>query len=302
MNQEFENIFHDKINYKIFLVTVIYRTPHIHKDFEFGLVLEGEITIHSQGKFSTFSKGDFFVMNPFQSHEIKSINKALVLSLQVSHTFFSSWYPQIEQLDFLSFNFDMDCKKNLSNNMIKLAYEYFKSDDLYEFRCAILLNEIFLSIMNNSSYKFITEKERLTSKIKGERMRQITNYIDTHYCEKLLLSEIAKVYDLSLSYLSHFFKDCFEMTFQDYLLKIRAEKARHLLLSTELSLLDICFTCGFSDPKYFNSGFKRLYGYTPKNYRKQFYNKEMASLTESMLTTEKFLSPSSSLVVLSEYL
>ena len=45
MKHEYEIIFHEKINYKIFVVSLIYRTPHIHKDFEIGLLLDGDAAL-----------------------------------------------------------------------------------------------------------------------------------------------------------------------------------------------------------------------------------------------------------------
>ena len=68
-------------------------------------------------------------------------------------------------------------------------------------------------------------------------MRKITHYIDEHYSEKLLLSDIARKEDLSLTYLSHFFKDYLGLPFQEYLAKIRCEKARQLLLLTGLPIV-----------------------------------------------------------------
>ena len=132
-------------------------------------------------------------------------------------------------------------------------------------------------------------------------MRKIMKYIDTHYEEKLLLSDIAAAEGLDLYYLSHFFKESFGVTFQDYLLKIRCEHARQLLLTTELSLLDVSISCGFSDPKYFNRGFLRQFGCTPKEYRKQFRSEELAQQQRSMLTTQEFLPPSASLITLERY-
>lgn len=79
-------------------------------------------------------------------------------------------------------------------------------------------------------------------------MRKIIHYIDEHYSEKLLLSDIALKEDLSLTYLSHFFKDYLGIPFQEYLAKIRCEKARQLLLLTDFPLLDICMSCGFLIP------------------------------------------------------
>ena len=88
-------------------------------------------------------------------------------------------------------------------------------------------------------------------------MGKIVDYIDRHSSEKLLLSDIAEKENLNLYYLSHLFKSSFGMPFQEYLSRVRCEKARKQLILTDLSLLDICLSCGFSDPKYFNRDFQR---------------------------------------------
>ena len=49
MNNEFEYIQHSNIgNLKIFLVSLVYRSPHIHSDLEICYVQDGEISITSQ--------------------------------------------------------------------------------------------------------------------------------------------------------------------------------------------------------------------------------------------------------------
>ena len=81
------------------------------------------------------------------------------------------------------------------------------------------------------------------------------------------LSEVAEKMGYSMSYLSHFIKECFGISFQEYLMILRCEKARQLLHTTKLPQLDICESCGFSDPKYFKKSFYSLYGCFPKEYR-----------------------------------
>ncbi|WP_243124629.1 helix-turn-helix transcriptional regulator [Enterocloster clostridioformis] len=144
----------------------------------------------------------------------------------------------------------------------------------------------------------MSDKEKNASQSKASRMRKIIHYIDEHYSEKLLLSDIALKEDLSLTYLSHFFKDYLGIPFQEYLAKIRCEKARQLLLLTDFPLLDICMSCGFSDSKYFNSGFRRQYGCSPKEYRLNFRHDQLKQQQKSMLTTQEFLYAASSIVIL----
>jgi len=147
-------------------------------------------------------------------------------------------------------------------------------------------------------YCLISEKEHTLAANRAARVRSITDYIEENYGRKLLLSEIAEREKLSMSYLSHFFKDCYGMPFQDYLTRIRCEKAQQMLLSSELSLLDIGISCGFSDQKYFNKGFVTLYGCSPKEYRRHFRPKEQMDRQGPLLTVQTILSPEESLSAL----
>lgn len=306
MQDEFEVISHSVMKYKLFLVNMLYRTPHTHKDFEICLLLDGEITLFSYGDSFTFDKKGFWIMNPFESHELKAQRPALLLSLQVSPSFFKSYFPQIENIEFAppdSFHkSDKSTYDTLSKMLIEIAYTFFDRKNRYELRCTGLINIFFDCLLEHFPHTLLSEKEKIASKNKAGRMRNITDYIDSHYSEKLLLSEIAEKESLSLNYLSHFFKDSFGMPFQEYLLRIRCEKARQLLLLTNLSLLDICISCGFSDPKYFNKGFQKQYGCSPKEYRRNFEHEELRQQQKSMLTTQEFMSPSTSMIILEKHL
>lgn len=55
----------------------------------------------------------------------------------------------------------------------------------------------------------------------------------------------------------------------DYINKIRMEKAVHLLLATDASILEISEQCGFSNQRYFSTVFKQLFNATPSKYRQE---------------------------------
>lgn len=303
--QEYEVISHNHSRFRVFLVNLLYRTPHIHKDYEISLLLDGEITVNTpNGVFSLYTN-DIFITNPFQSHEITADSPALILSVQIPSSFFSAYYPQIENLEFDHLIFSAkespDICKNLRNNLFTIAGSFFTKEDYCEIKCAMLLNQLFYLLLQNGGHHTIPEREKEASRQKGDRMRKIMHYIDSHYNEKLLLSDIAALENLDLYYLSHFFKECFGLSFQNYLMKIRCEHARQLLLLTDYSLLDISIRCGFSDPKYFNKGFLDQYGCTPKEYRKSFQNARLEQQQRSMLSTQEFLSENASLVLLEKY-
>lgn len=102
------------------------------------------------------------------------------------------------------------------------------------------------------------------------------DYIDENFRRKLLLGEIARREGLTMSYLSHLFKDTLGMSFQEYLKKRRFEYARSLLLGTRKSLLDISLESGFSDARYMIRMFAEEFGCSPREYRRKNASGEAA--------------------------
>lgn len=71
----------------------------------------------------------------------------------------------------------------------------------------------------------------------------------------------------SSGYLSGLFKKIYGMTFQDYLIKQRIEKAKLLLLTTDLKHYEIAEAIGINDVNYFSVRFKKIVGESPKRYK-----------------------------------
>ncbi|MEI3348142.1 MAG: AraC family ligand binding domain-containing protein [Dysosmobacter sp.] len=102
MKYEYELISHDYIRgFHLFLVRILYRTPHLHREFEVNLILEGTVEIRSQGASYHAGEGDFFVFDPYQPHELQALESSvLILSIQISPAFFSGYFPQMESVRF----------------------------------------------------------------------------------------------------------------------------------------------------------------------------------------------------------
>lgn len=307
MKQEFEMIFHRAGDYKIFLVNLLYRTPHVHKDFEICLLLEGSVRLMTKGSAYSCEKGDLWALNPLESHELIADEPALILSLQISPDFFADIFPQIKNMEFSCPVICPDVSKDapavrLSSLLLSIADAYFSRKEEAPLRCAGLICLLFEDLLACLPCCRVSEKERQLSAQKAQRIRKICDYMDQHYSEKLLLTDLARELGLTMSYLSHFFKDSFGLSFQACLMKMRCEKARQLLLLTDFSLLDISIACGFSDIKYFNQGFARQFGCSPRQYRSAFEREELSRQQKSMLSTQDFLSPAASRMTLGRYL
>ena len=303
-NNEYEIIYHNNSNFHIFIVNLLYRTPHMHKDFEIDLILNGSLILLSASKEISLKENDIFIINPYVSHEIKSNDSALIISLQVSPTFFAHYFPQIEDLEFDLSTLHMEQSpaiyQQIHTILFDLASAYYQKEDFAPVRCAPH-QSAFLSLLNTGKYRLISQKEKAASLARQARMKKIVQYIDDHCKEKLLLSDIAVQTQLNLYYLSHFFKEAFGTSFQNYIAKLRCEHAQQLLLLTDYSLLDISLNCGFSDPKYFNKGFLEQYGCTPKDYRNNFRNAHLERYQGPRLCTQEILSEQERLVILERY-
>jgi len=122
--------------------------------------------------------------------------------------------------------------------------------------------------------KFIKQKSQ-TKKIPSwakELKEIIQDQIDTNL--SLSLKEISQSLHVHPTYLSREFSKYFDdLSFGDYIRKLRIEKAIQLLNKSEHSLAEIAYLTGFSDQSHFNRIFKKTTGKNPSTFRKKFDKK-----------------------------
>ena len=98
-------------------------------------------------------------------------------------------------------------------------------------------------------------------------IRRALQYISTHYAQPLTVASVAGEIGLSPNYFATLFRQKVGETFHAYLLRVRVEEGKQLLLSTRDPLTDIAVALGFADQSYFCRVFKKLVGMTPGQYR-----------------------------------
>ncbi len=92
-------------------------------------------------------------------------------------------------------------------------------------------------------------------------------YIRINYANDIKIKDIASFCHCSESYLSHIFKAGMNQSINQYINQVRIDKAKDLIHKTQDSFFEISGKCGFSDPNYFSSVFKRITGQSPSQYR-----------------------------------
>jgi two-component system, response regulator YesN len=99
-------------------------------------------------------------------------------------------------------------------------------------------------------------------------IREAIDYINLNLKNELSQKEVAEHVHLNASYLSVLFKEHVKMTFSEYLTRRRIQRAKDLLISTNLPINEIAEESGYRTAKYFIKIFKELEGMTPSAYRK----------------------------------
>lgn len=130
-------------------------------------------------------------------------------------------------------------------------------------------DEIDIWIKNIISWIVNHLKESKTTK----QNRVIVNakhFIKTNYSNtSLSLKMVSEFVELSESHFSTIFAREVGETFTDYLTKVRLEKAKELITSTNLKLYEISEQIGYINAEHFSRIFKKLVGCSPKDYMKK---------------------------------
>lgn len=95
----------------------------------------------------------------------------------------------------------------------------------------------------------------------------VLNYIDNNYDKLIELKTLCSIASVTPQYLCRVFKKNMDMRPLEYVAKKRIQQAKHLLISTQMSVKEIGVSVGYSDTSYFCSVFRRNEGVSPNEYR-----------------------------------
>ena len=126
------------------------------------------------------------------------------------------------------------------------------------------VDHIFIDVYN----KFI--KQSPAQKKTPAWVKELKQIIQDQVDSNLSLTQISKSLDINPSYLSREFSKYFNnLSFGEYIRKLRIEKAMELISLGKYSLTEIAYLTGFSDQSHFTRIFKQLTGKSPSTYKKE---------------------------------
>lgn len=159
-------------------------------------------------------------------------------------------------------------KEKDQKELIKELKNYPQGDISY----VIALSEMLSTLITKSLDPNPNAPEEITSSMVGsdkktDRISSIIEFIASNYADDITLTDAAKYAYINPSHLSREFNKKMNCNFRSYLNNIRIEKAKELLIHSDLSLAEIGSQVGFADQSYFNKIFRKQEGLTPGQYR-----------------------------------
>lgn len=176
------------------------------------------------------------------------------------------------QLERISAFWPTRAQQKVVKILLTIASEHDQQEVGYEFAIEGLMYKLVTVIIRELPKKkhVTTQLSQIKSKQILETLNQVFKFVEDNYTHRVLLEDAAAVSNFSEYYFTRFFKRNVGQTFLEFLNDYRLDKAKRILISTDLSITEVLTRTGFSNNKTFYRLFKKRIGMTPKQYRKQY--------------------------------
>ena len=131
-------------------------------------------------------------------------------------------------------------------------------------------SKLFLKGITISLFKKVLEKIQKTNiSSNKENIYEIVKFIHANYKDNISNEQLAKLFNFHPNYLSTLFLENTGHTLHKYIIKYRLSRAMKLLVTTNMSLGDICDHVNIKDQHYFSRIFKKYYGLPPSKFKQK---------------------------------
>lgn len=250
---------------------------HWHPEVEFVCTLHGNAIHYIDGRPYRAYPGAVFAVNSNSIHKVLPDIESnrqygpedlIAIVLHIDRKFLWDILPEMENMRFLP---EAEDREHIGKLMIRMEKEFpegyvpshYKWFHLMSFTDEFLYRICSQRLVQKDVVLPINKEKNL------ERLKGIMTWVEEHYQEPIVQSEIAEKFYFTPEYFARFFHKNTGITFGNYVAHIRCVKAREELLSTDKSILDIAMDCGFSDARGLINHFRSSYDMTPFQYRKK---------------------------------
>lgn len=134
----------------------------------------------------------------------------------------------------------------------------------YQMMCNAYFEELICVISRN------LHKQHVPAMTQYEAFIPVLEQMYSEYHVSHSIDEYASLCGMSAYYFIRKFKEYTGQSPHTFLIRLRMERAKNLLLSTNMSVSDISFAVGYDNPLYFSRLFKKYTGSSPSDFKKQY--------------------------------
>jgi len=134
--------------------------------------------------------------------------------------------------------------------------------------CKGCLLQLVAYLVRHYAREMLDQEDSLRRRKKLERLNIVYQYIERNYSGPIGNRELADLIHVSEGRFSHLFKESAGMAPLQYINKVRLEKAANLLKRGDYTVAEVANAVGFSDYNHFGRLFRRAFGCTPMEARK----------------------------------
>lgn len=237
---------------------------HWHRDYELLYVDKGTLVVQKLDETITLKSGDIYFINSEEIHTYDSPNRdeicffSIVFEIRALQQYFD------DPTEALKFNIKSEhAKKKIIESVIRLKTCKNFSEPLEVLKIK--------SIINNISYYLFRDcrDDSLTFYVGGSDShdflcaKKAAHYMEKNYKNSITLDEISSYVGMTPTHFSKYFKEKVNLTFTQYLRKIRLEHAIYDVVVNKASVKDAAFNNGFPNVNAFINSCKNEYGKTP---------------------------------------
>ena len=249
---------------------------HWHEALEFDYVVEGSVKVSTSSQTQTFQKGEAFFINTNVLTSMVNSQECILDSHLFHPVFLGGHFKSVfetkylnpvlqnKNLDLLPIRGQTQQQKQITSRLRQLARLQQEQDR--EFQTRSLVGEIWLLLLEelkNTQLRQVSTKNQ-------DRLLTMMAFIQENHGEKLTLEEIADAAAVSTRECLRCFRNAIDRSPVEYLNDYRLQTALKLLENTDMPVTEIALRTGFGGSSYFSKMFRRTYGKTPAQHRKEY--------------------------------
>ncbi|WP_224484993.1 AraC family transcriptional regulator [Robertkochia aurantiaca] len=255
---------------------VFYDRLHQHPEIQVSYLKEGYGKLLLKDNVLSYRSGDLFLIGSEVPHLFRSEPRGDEVSHMISFfltedAFGKDFFKQLELRELTTFfersREGMVLRKE--EHELGSVFEGLPEGGSLDQFINVLQLMKSLSKLEGKPLSFLGKGKGLSS-VEGKRLQLVFDHVVRYFREPISLSEIAKVVHMTPHAFCRYFKSRTNRTFFEYLIQVRIEHARELLLAGEESTIaEVAYACGFRTLSNFNGKFKALNGITPREFRRR---------------------------------